>query len=206
MYSFLKLFKKDKEETEEFKGGIENFMTLIRVYYQSVMAVNLGITNINFLPDVAVFKRSLKIATLNGRLGLAEKNRSRKMLINLYGVSEEFFTEIDASVKKNCKTQNDIKNFLFLFQGFSNDLMMLMGNLMKWKFRIPNWFKKVLRELTAKTIHDILTKETWKDDAVRKTVSDIRKYQKTLGYTEPWMTEYVYNIVALAKKEKKVKE
>ncbi|MEG1839501.1 MAG: hypothetical protein RR220_09470, partial [Bacteroidaceae bacterium] len=62
------------------------------------------------------------------------------------------------------------------------------------------------RELTAKTIHDILTKETWKDDAVRKTVSDIRKYQKTLGYTEPWMTEYVYNIVALAKKEKKVKE
>lgn len=57
----------------------------------------------------------------------------------------------------------------------------------------------------GKTIHDILTKTDWKDDGVRKTCTNIRHYQHTLGYSESWMTEYVYNIVLLAKKEPKPK-
>ena len=93
-----------------------------------------------------------------------------------------------------------------MFQGFSQDLMMLIGNLMQWKFRMPGVFKKLLRSMTEKTVHDIVTKTDWKDDSVHKTCLTIRKYKQALGYSEEWMNEYVYNIVLLAKKEPKPKE
>lgn len=207
MSIFSKLFKKKNEEAEEGKvDGIENFMVLIRVYYQSVMASNLGITNINYLPDMALFKRSLKIATQNGKLGIAEKARSRKMLMDIYGINDLFFKEIDNSIKKNCKTVNDVQSYLFLFQGFANDLMMLIGNLMQWKMRTPSFMSKMLRTLTQKSINDILNKSNWKDESVAKTCATIRKYKKSLGFSEEWMVEYIYNVVKLAKKEPKKKE
>lgn len=208
MSIFSKIFgKKQAEEAEGTVrvGGMEDFMTLIRVYYQAVMAAQLGISNINFLPDMAVFKRTLKIPTQNNKLGLAEKARCKKMLTDIYGLNDSFFKEIDNSIKKNCKNVNDIKTYLFMFQGFSQDLMMLIGNLMQWKFRMPGVFKKMLRNMTEKTVHDILTKITWKDDSVHKTCITIRQYQHSLGYSESWITEYVYNIVLLAKKEPKPK-
>ena len=199
MSIFSKLFGKKQTEGEETSriGGMEDFMTLIRVYYQSVMACNIGITNINFLPDMAVFKRTLKIPTQNNKLGIAEKSRCKKMLVELYGLSDDFFKEIDGSIKKNCKNVNDVKTYLFMFQGFSNDLMMLIGNLMQWKFRMPSVMKK---------IHDNLTKADRKVESVHNTCVAIRKYKQALGYSENWMTEYVYNIVLLAKKEPKPKE
>lgn len=208
MSIFSKIFgKKQAEEAEGTVrvGGMEDFMTLIRVYYQAVMAAQLGISNINFLPDMAVFKRTLKIPTQNNKLGLAEKARCKKMLTDIYGLNDSFFKEIDNSIKKNCKNVNDIKTYLFMFQGFSQDLMMLIGNLMQWKFRMPGVFKKMLHNMTEKTVHDILTKMTWKDDSVHKTCITIRQYQHSLGYSESWITEYVYNIVLLAKKEPKPK-
>ena len=142
-----KLFgKKNADNAEETVrvGGMEDFMTLIRVYYQAVMASQLGISNINFLPDLAVFKRTLKVPTQNNKLGIAEKSRCKKMLIEIYGLNETFFKEIDASIKKNCRNVNDIKSYLFMFQGFSQDLMMVIGNLMQWKFRMPTLLKKML--------------------------------------------------------------
>ena len=207
MSIFSKLFgKKQAEEETTRVGGMEDFMTLIRVYYQAVMATNIGISNINFLPYMAVFKRSLKIPTQNNKLGIAEKSRCKKMLVELYGLPDTFFKEIDASIKKNVKNINDVKTYLFMFQGFSQDLMMLIGNLMQWKFRMPGVFKKLLRSMTEKAIQDIMYKNSWKDDSVQKTCLTIRKYQHTLGYSEAWMTEYVYNIVLLAKNEPKPKE
>lgn len=208
MSIFSKLFGKKQTEGEESVrvGGMEDFMTLIRVYYQAVMASNIGITNINFLPDMAVFKRSLKIATQNNKLGVAEKSRCKKMLTEIYGLPDNFFKEVDNSIKKNVKNVNDVKTYLFMFQGFSQDLMMLIGNLMQWKFRMPGVFKKLLRSMTEKTVHDIVTKTDWKDDSVHKTCLTIRKYKQALGYSEEWMNEYVYNIVLLAKKEPKPKE
>lgn len=92
-----------------------------------------------------------------------------------------------------------------MFQGFSNDLMMLIGNLMQWKFRMPSVMKKCYVH-DRETIHDIMTKTDWKDESVHKTCVAIRKYKQALGYSENWMTEYVYNIVLLAKKEPKPKE
>ena len=207
MSIFSKLFgKKQAEEETPRVGGMEDFMTLIRVYYQAVMASNIGISNINFLPDMAVFKRTLKIPTQNNKLGIAEKSRCKKMLTEIYGLPDSFYKEIDASIKKNVKNINDVKTYLFMFQGFSQDLMMLIGNLMQWKFRMPGVFKKLLRGMTEKTVHDILTKPSWKDESVHKTCVAIRKYQHALGYSEPWINEYVYNIVLLAKKEPKPKE
>ncbi len=208
MNIFSKLFKKknSEEDTQETIGGIQDFMTLIRVYYQAVMASNMGITNLGFLPDMAVFKRTLKVPTQNNKLGVAEKSRCKKMLMQIYGMEDAFFKEIDASIKKNCRNINDVKNYLFMFQGFSNDLIMLISNLMQWKFRIPNFLKKMIYTMTEKTVNDILTKNTWKDDAVRKTCINIRKYQAQLGYSQKWMTEYAYKIVTLAKKEKLPKE
>ena len=193
-------FFKKKKDTERI-GGMEDFMTLIRVYYQSVLASNLGITNVNMLPDLATFKRTLKVATQNNKLGVAEKSRCKKMLEQIYGINETFFKEIDNSVKKNCKKMQDAQPYLFAVQGFNNDLMMLVGNLMKWKFRVPGFMHKLLRSMTEKIINDILTKNNWKDEATFRTVYSVRQYREKLGHSPEWMTEYVYNIVTLAKKE-----
>ena len=206
MSIFANLFKKKSEADGKAVGNVEDFVSLTRVYFQSVIAVNLGITNIRFLPDVAQFKRLFKVPTQGGKLGLAEKSASRKMLMEDYGISESFFKEIDTSIKKNCRNQNDIQPYLFMYQGFSNDLMMLMGNLMQWKFRMPSVFKKALRSMTEKTVHDVCTKTVWKADDVHKTAATVRQYKERLGYSEQWMTEYVYNSVLLAKKEPKRKD
>ncbi|UVQ15294.1 hypothetical protein NXV19_20440 [Bacteroides fragilis] len=206
MSIFANLFKKQADADAKVVGNVEDFVSLTRVYFQSVIAVNLGITNIRFLPDVANFKRLFKVATQGGKLGLAEKSASRKMLMQDYGISESFFKEIDTSIKKNCRTQNDVQAYLFMYQGFSSDLMMLMGNPMQWKFRMPAIFKKALRSMTEKTVHDVCTKTVWKADDVHKTAAAVRQYKERLGFSEQWMSEYVYNIVLLAKKEPKHKD
>ena len=195
--AFLDIFKKKKENV----GGMEDFMTLIRVYFQSVLAANLGISNLSALPDLLTFKRTLHVATINNKLGLGEKKACAKMLQDLYGISDGFFKEIDQSIKKGCRTQNDIGRYLYMFQGFTQDTMMLVGNILKWKFRIPGFMKKMVKKLTDSTVHDILTKDTWDDDGVRKSVFSVRRYQQMLGFSEAWIQEYVYNLITLAKKE-----
>ena len=200
---FSKLFSKNSEQNSS--KNVEDFVSLTHVYFQSVIAAQLGVTNIRFVPDVANFKRLFKIPTQGGRLGMAEKAASRKMLMQDYGLSENFFKEIDSSIKKHCRTQNDVQSYLFMYQGFSNDLMMLMGNLMQWKFRLPSFMKGTLRALTEKTIHEVCTKPVWKQDDVHKTAMQVRAYKDRLGYSEQWMSEYVFNVVMLAKKEPKQK-
>lgn len=205
MSIFSKLFKRKPKAGEVGwrVGGIEDFMTLIRVYYQSLMASTLGITNLAALPDLRMFKQTLKVPTAGNRLGVSEKNKSRKMLMDIYGLSEDFFKEIDASVKKRCRNMQAMQRYLYQFQGFSQELMMLMGNLMKWKFRLPGFMKGTLRAMTERTVRDVLTKDNWKDAGVRQAVANVRQGQGTLGYSPEWMTEYVYNVVVLAKKEPK---
>ncbi|MBO5933623.1 MAG: hypothetical protein J6Q19_07890 [Bacteroidaceae bacterium] len=198
--------KKQAEEKLENIGGMEDFMTLIRVYFQAEIAGRSGITNINLLPDLATFKRSLKIPTQSNKLGIAEKSRCKKMLSQLYGMSDNFFKEIDASIRKNCKNVNQVQAYMFQFQGFSSDLMMQIGTIMKWKFRVPNFLKKALYTLTEDSVHKIMTNNSWKDEASYKTVFNIRQYQQHLGFSEPWMTEYAFQMIRLAKKEPKKKE
>ena len=194
-------FFKKKQDTEQRVGGMEDFMTLIRVYYQASLASSMGITNISMLPDLATFKRTLKVPTQNNKLGLAERSRCKKMIEQLYGMNDLFFKEIDASIKKNCKKLQDVQPFLFAFQGFNNDLIMLVGNLMKWKFRVPGFMRKMLHTMIEKIVNDIFTKNNWKDEATFRTVYSVRTYKEKLGFSQVWMTEYVYKIITLAKKE-----
>lgn len=198
-----KLFKKKEETETQSKGSVEEFVTLIRVYYQAVMAVQLGVTNLNILNDMALFKRMLKIPTQNNKLGVAEKSRVRKILMQEYNMKEEFFKEIDKSIKKNCKNQNDIKSYFIMYQGFNNDLFSLLDNLMQWKFRFSMLLKKLLYAQTQKTIHEIVTRSEWKDTNVQKVAWRIRKYKETLGYSEQWMTDFVYNVVLMAREDAK---
>ena len=199
--SFLsKIFgRKSKEKARV--GGMEDFMLLIRVYYQSVIASQLGINNLAALPDLRIFKQTYRVATVNNKLGVGEKKACKKLIQDIYGVSQGFFDEVDNSVKKRCRKVQDVQSYLYSFQGFSQDLMMLMGNLMQWKFRLPSFFRSALKEMVSKQIHEVMTKNDWKDEGVRRTCVSVRKYQAMLGYSEAWMTEYVHTIVMLAKKE-----
>lgn len=197
------MFGRRKAAEETRVGGMEDFMTLIRVYYQSVMAAQLGINNLGALPDLRVFKQTFHVPTLNNKLGVGEKKHCQKLLMDMYNLPASFFAEVDASVKKRCRKIQDVQPYFVMFQNFSQDLMMLMGNLMKWKFRMPSFLTKAMREMVAKQIHDIMTKANWKDEGVRRTCIGIRQYQQALNYSEQWMTDYVYTIVMLAKKEPK---
>ncbi len=202
--SFIsKLFGK-KEEGKK-AGGMEDFMTLIRVYFQAVMASDLGITNLAALPDLRVFKATLKVPTQNNKLGLAEKSRCRKMLKELYGMDDNFTKEIDASIRKRCKKIQDVQAYMYQFSGFSQDLMMLTGNLMKFKLRVPSFFKSAIYTMTQKTVNDIFNKNDFNDPAVMKTVVAIRQYAQKLGFSQEWTTNFVYKVVMLAKKEPRTK-
>ena len=201
-----KLYPHKENENAQKGGGMEDFMTLIRVYYQAAIACKVGITNLNALPDLRVFKQTLHVATVNNKLGQGEKQRCRKMLNEIYGMEDNFFKEIDESIKRNCKQIQDVQTYMYVFQGFSQDLMMVVSNTMQWKLRIPSIFKKTLYGVVEKGVNNILTKDNWKDDAVRKGVIGIRQYQKRLGYSQDWMTQYVYHIILLAKKEPRPKD
>lgn len=200
-----KLFGKKEEETHRV-GGMEDFMTLIRVYFQAAMAADLGITNLAMLPDLRVFKTTLHVPTANNRLGVGEKARCRKMLKEIYSMDDSFFKEIDQSLRKNCRKIQDVQTYMFQFQGFTQDLMMLMGNLMKFKLRMPGFFKKALYTMTEKTVNDIFTKNDFKDPGAIKAVVAIREYDRRLGFSQKWVTDFVYKVVMLAKKEPKPKD
>jgi hypothetical protein len=207
MNIFSNLIDKAKEGNSTSKvGGMEDFMTLIRVYFQAVMASELGITNLAVLPDLRVFKTTLHVPTVNNKLGVGERNRCRKMLKELYSMEDSFFKEIDYSIKKNCRKIQDVQNYLYMFSGFTQDLMMLAGNMMKIKLRLPSFFKKALYGMTAKTVRDIFNKNDFNDAGVMKTCLTVRQYSQRLNFSEKWVTDFVYRVVLLAKKEPKPKD
>ena len=199
MAFFSKLF--GKKESEVKVGGMEDFMTLIRVYFEASLAVNLGINNLGMLPDLRTFKTTLRVPTLNNKLGLGEKNQCRKMMREMYGLGDDFFKEIDQSMRKNCRKIQDVQPYMVQFQGFSQDLMMLVGNLMKFKLRLPSFMKKAIYTMTEKTVSDLFTKNDYTDPGVIKAVMAVRQYNKRLGFSQKWITDFVYQIVMLAKKE-----
>ena len=203
--SFLNRLFGKKEDEQQKAGGMEDFMTLIRVYFQACMAADLGISNLAALPDLRVFKATLKVPTQNNRLGLAEKSRCNKMLKELYQMDDNFTKEIDASIRKRCKKPQDVQTYMYQFSGFTQDLMMLTGNLMKFKLRLPSFFKSAIRTMTEKTVNDIFNKNDFTDPGVMKTVVAIRQYAQKLGFSQQWTTNFVYRVVMLAKKEKQPK-
>lgn len=202
MSIFSKLFG-HKDNEEQKIGGMEDYMTLIRVYFQAAIAERVGITNLNALPDLRQFKTSLHIPTVNNKLGIGEKSHCKKMLRDIYGTEDYFFKEIDQSIRKGCSKMQDVQVYLLQFQNFTQNLMMLTGNLMKFKLRLPSIFKKALYSMTEKNISDIFNKNNYTDQSVLKAVVEVRQYDKRLGFSQKWTTDFVYQVVMLAKKEKK---
>ena len=192
-----------KKEGEHKVGGMEDFMTLIRVYFQAAMAADLGISNLAALPDLRVFKSTLKVPTVNNKLGVGERSRCKNMLKSMYGMDDDFFKEIDTSLRKRCKKIQDAQTYLLQFQGFTQEMMMLTGNLMKFKLRLPGFLNKALYSMTEKTVNDIFNKNDFSDPAVMKSVIAVRQYSQRLGFSQKWITNFVYKVVMLAKKEPK---
>ena len=201
---FSKLFGHKNDDKKV--GGMEDYMTLVRVYFQAALASQLGITNLAMLPDLRVFKTSLHVPTVNNRLGIGEKAQVKKMMKNIYDTDDNFFKEIDSSIRKNCQKLQDVNVYLIQFQNFTQDLMMLMGNLMKFKLRLPSIFKSALYKMTEKTVDGIFNKNDYNDAAVLKSVVAVRQYNHRLGFSQKWTTDFVYQVVMLAKKEPKAAE
>ena len=198
-------FKKKNDDTIKV-GGMQDYMMLIRVYFQAAIASQIGINNIAMLPDLRVFKSTFKVRTEHNKLGIGEKNACRKMLKDMYGHDDSFFKEIDRSISKNCRKMQDVQTYMYQFQGFTQDLMMLTGNLMKFKLRLPSFFKKAIYTMTQKTVSDIFTKNDYTDASVIKSVMAIRQYDQRLGFSQKWITDFVYQVVMFAKKEPKPSE
>ena len=196
---FSKLFGRKDEDKKV--GGMEDYMTLVRVYFQATLASQLGITNLAMLPDLRAFKTTFRVPTQNNKLGLGEKAHVKKMMKNVYGTDDSFFKEIDQSIRRKCQKLQDVNVYLVQFQTFTQDLMMLLGNLMKFKLRLPSFMKKALYTMTQKTVDDIFNKNDFNDASVVKTVMQLRQLDKHLGFSQQWVTDFAYQVLMLAKKE-----
>ena len=204
MEIFSKLFGRKEQESKT--GGMEDYMTLVRVYFQAALAAQLGISNLAMLPDLRLFKSTLHVPTQNNKLGVGEKGHCRKMMMEIYHTDEQFFKEIDQSIRRNCKKLQDVQVYLIQFQSFSQELMMLMGNLMKFKLRVPSIFKKTIYAMTEKTVSDIFMKNDYKDPSVIKSVLNVRKLNARLNFSQKWVTDFTYQVMMLAKKEPRPKD
>ena len=125
---FAKLF--GRKDDDKKVGGMEDYMTLVRVYFQAALASQLGITNLAMLPDLRVFKTSLHVPTVNNRLGIGEKAQVKKMMKNIYDTDDAFFKEIDSSIRKNCHKLQDVNVYRHLlhtvFHGFRQTIFHLI--------------------------------------------------------------------------------
>lgn len=196
---FSKLFGRKTEDKKV--GGMEDYMTLVRVYFQAALASQLGITNLAMLPDLRAFKTTFRVPTQNNKLGLGEKAHVKKMMKSVYDTDDNFFKEIDQSIRKKCHKLQDVNVYLIQFQTFTQDLMMLLGNLMKFKLRLPGFMKKALYTMTQKTVDDIFNKNDFNDASVVKTVMQLRQLDKQLCFSQQWVTDFAFQTLMLAKKE-----
>ena len=55
----LSFFQRRNDNTVKV-GGMQDYMMLIRVYFQASIAAQVGINNIAMLPDLRIFKSTFK--------------------------------------------------------------------------------------------------------------------------------------------------
>lgn len=76
---FSDIFKRRSGSGEKV-GGMNDYMSLVRVYFQAALASKLGITNLASLPDLRTYKQTFHVSTVNNKLGVGEKNSVRKTM------------------------------------------------------------------------------------------------------------------------------
>lgn len=197
--NIFKLFSKKKKE-EKSTEEIENLMLLLRAYFQATIAAQTGFNNIKVLNDLRFFKQTYHIATLNNKIGLSEKKQCQKMLQSIYGFSDRFFSEIDSSMKKSCRTIQDFQPYMLKYQDFTQNILMLIPNLVGRKLAVLRFFPKLMKESINKSIHKIWTQTDWKDPSTRIAAIAVRKEQTSLRYSEAWICEFVNTIIPLGLK------
>lgn len=197
--NIFKLFSKKKKE-EKSTEEIENLMLLLRVYFQATIAAQTGFNNIKVLNDLRFFKQTYHIATLNNKIGLSEKKQCQKMLQSIYGFSDRFFSEIDSSMKKSCRTIQDFQPYMLKYQDFTQNILMLIPNLVGRKLAVLRFFPKLMKESINKSIHKTLTQTDWKDPSTRIAAIAVRKEQTSLRYSEAWICEFVNTVIPLGLK------
>lgn len=60
--------------------------------------------------------------------------------------------------------------------------------------------------MTEKTVSDIFNKNDFREPDVIKTVLAVRQFNTRLGFSQKWVTDFIYQVVMLAKKEPKKKD
>lgn len=203
LYRLFGWGRSKKEEESDVQSDVEEFMSLIRIYYQSSIISQVGITNLNMVPEFAMYKRMMRIPTVSGKLGVAEKSHVRKTMIADYKMNESFFKEIDASIRRNCKSVRDMQGYFFTFGNFTNDLMTYLSTEVQWKLQGAMLFKKLLRPTIKSAINKMMTKATWKEATTATTISRLRASKATLNYSDDWLVEFSYQVLIQSKKDSK---
>lgn len=205
---FSRLFGRKKDENAKSKKeiaqeNVETFMSLISTYNQAFVVLQFGITNLKMVPEFATFKRMMKIPTTGGKLGLSEKTYIKKMMGTEYGMPETFFKEIDSSIRRNCKNVQHVQSYFFAFGNFSNDLLNHLYSENQVKLQSAMLMKKSMRSTIASLIDKTMTKTNWKSSETANAVNKLKATAATLGFSNDWMTEFVYQILKQSGKKKK---
>ena len=200
------LKKKNEDKQAEIQKNEEDYISLIRVYIQAFVAETFGISNINQMPDLRAFKVACKVPTQNGKLGLGERIEARKMLMANYGLSEDFFKTINRSITKNCKNLQQVNSFFVVFQGFVQDFVQLLTTHLGWKLQMPKYFDGMIRKVVVDGVKDLMEKNDWDKLDAAQTAARLRENVNRLGYTQPWMVEFIYPFIMIAKGATTVKQ
>lgn len=194
---------KKKESQEETHSEVEEFISLIGIYNQAYIISQVGITDIKKFPEFAMYKRLMRIPTVGGKVGIAEKAHIRKMMITQYGMNESFFKEMDYSIRKNCKNIRNVQSYLLQFSNFTNDLLTHLYTEHQWKIQGSILINKLLHSTITSLVDKLMTKNNWKGFETNQTVARIRTTAATLGFSKEWMVEFTYQILRQSKKKKK---
>ena len=104
---FSKIF--GKKDTEK-RGGMEDYMTLVRVYFQAAIAENAGITNLAALPDLRMFKTTLtdgELAELKALRNLAPGDFRTVRQEQFYLGGDVTNLDRIAALKEECAVKKD---------------------------------------------------------------------------------------------------
>lgn len=200
------LKKKGEDKQAEIQKREEDYISLIRVYIQGFVAETFGISNINQMPDLRAFKVACKVPTMNGKLGLGERLEAKKMLSANYGLSDDFFKTINKSITKNCKNLQQVNSFFVVFQGFVQDFVQLLTTHLGYKLQMPKYFDGMIRKVVVDGVKDLMEKNDWDKLDAAQSAARLRENVNKLGYTQPWMVEFIYPFIMIAKGATTVKQ
>lgn len=201
------LFGKKKDENKKSKKeiaqeNVETFMSLISTYNQALVVLQFGITNLKMVPEFATFKRLMKIPTTGGKLGLSEKSYIKKMMATDYGMPETFFKEIDTSIRRNCKNVQQVQSYFFAFGNFTNDLLNHLYSENQMKLQGAMLMKKSMKKTVGSLVEKTMTKTNWKSSETAIAVNKLKATATSLGFSNEWMTEFVFQILSQSGKKK----